>query len=345
MSSEPTVAVVGATGAVGREMLSILAERQFPAGKITALASERSAGEKVSLGDKSITVEELKPESFEGIDIALFSAGGSVSTEFAPIAVEAGTIVIDNSSAFRMDPEVALIVPEVNSQVLQGVLSERPGGLIIANPNCSTIQLVVVLKPIADAAGLKRVVVTTYQAVSGAGKAAMDELWEQTLALFNQNEVKPQKFAHQIAFNCIPHCDVFLDNSYTKEEMKLVNESRKILGDADLRLTSTAVRVPVFNSHSEVVNIETSKKLTAEAAQDLLMRSPGIIVLDNPAQNEYPLARDVSGTDATYVGRIREDESLDTGLNMWIVADNLRKGAALNAVQIAELVLQERFAQ
>jgi len=341
---EPIVAVVGATGAVGREMLNVLTERNFPLGTVRALASKRSAGELVEFGTKSITVEELTPESFDGVDIALFSAGGDISKEFAPHAVEAGAVVIDNSSAFRMDESVPLIVPEVNANVLRERLSNLGAfeGSIIANPNCSTIQLVVVLKPIHERAGLRRVIVSTYQSVSGAGKQGMDELWNQTLALVNQEEPAVTKFDHRIAFNCIPHCDVFLDNGYTKEEMKVLHESRKILGVADLALSCTAVRVPVFSCHSEAVNIETEQALSPEDAKMLLAESPGIILQDDPENAVYPLASDLIGTNATYVGRIRKDESIQNGLNLWIVADNLRKGAALNAVQIAEIVQQER---
>ncbi|MFN8389327.1 MAG: aspartate-semialdehyde dehydrogenase [Bdellovibrionota bacterium] len=343
--SQPRFAVVGATGAVGREMISVLVERGLPLEDIRLLASSRSAGMDVDVDGTSVTVEELKPDSFRGIDIALFSAGGSVSKEFAPHAVEAGTIVIDNSSAFRMDDAIPLVVPEVNGRELREILRKLPKdrGLIIANPNCSTIQLVVVLKPILERAGLKRVVVSTYQSVSGAGQKGLDELWDQSLALFNQQELPIKKFPHQIAFNVIPHIDDFESNGYTKEEMKVVRESRKILSKADLRITATAVRVPVFYSHSESVNIETEKPLSADEVKALLHESPGVIVSDEPSAKTYPLATTAAGTDATYVGRIRKDESVDNGLNMWIVADNIRKGAALNAVQIAEIVMNERY--
>ncbi len=335
------VAVVGASGAVGREMLKVLIERQFPVDELLVLASERSAGEELEFGDQTVTIEELTPESFQGVDIALFSAGGSISAEFGPIAVEAGAIVVDNSSHFRMDEEVPLVVPEVNPDIARAFITELPEGKggIIANPNCSTIQLVVALKPIFDKVGIRRLIVSTYQSVSGAGKVGMDELWNQTLAIFNQEEIVAEKFAHPIAFNCIPHCDVFLENGYTKEEMKIVNETRKILGAPKLAVTCTAVRVPVFAGHSESVNIETEQLLTAADARELLSQSPGIIVLDDPTENVYPTAAELAGTDATYIGRIREDESIENGLNLWIVADNLRKGAALNAVQVAELVL------
>lgn len=339
----PVIAIVGATGAVGREMLSILHERQTPCRDLKLLASEKSAGEIIEFGSASLTVEELNESSFEGVDIALFSAGGCCSEKFAPIAVESGAIVIDNSSFFRMDPAVPLVVPEVNPAEVDSFLATHKGrGGIIANPNCSTVQLVVALKPIQQAAGLKRLIVSTYQSVSGAGRKGMDELWNQTLAVCNQGDVVSEAFSHQIAFNCIPHCDVFLENGYTKEEMKVVHETRKILGLPELPVTCTAVRVPVFLSHGESVNIETERALTAEEAKDLLRSSPGVLVVDDPSDNLYPMAKTAAGSDATFVGRIREDESIENGLNMWIVADNLRKGAALNAVQIAELVIAER---
>jgi len=339
------IAVVGATGAVGREMIAVLCERGFGNENIRLLASSRSAGEEVEVNGSTVVVEELTAASFEGVDIALFSAGGAVSKEFCPIAAKAGAIVIDNSSAWRMDPDIPLVVPEVNASLLREKLRglAEDDGLIISNPNCSTIQLVVALKPILDTAGLKRVVVSTYQSVSGAGQKGMDELWNQSIAIFNQAELPQEKFPHQIAFNCIPHIDEFLENGYTKEEQKVVNESRKILSKPDLRVTATAVRVPVFYGHSESVNIETEKPLSPQAARELLGRSPGVMVVDTPAEKSYPLAIDAAGTDATYVGRIRKDESVENGLNMWIVADNVRKGAALNAVQIAEIVCNERF--
>ncbi len=336
-----TVAVAGATGAVGREMLAVLAEREFPIGHLRALACGRSAGERVSCGEHEVSVEELNPESFAGVDIALFSAGSAISKEYGPIAAARGAVVIDNSSCFRMDEAVPLVVPEVNSDVVASEIAKRDDGegFIIANPNCSTIQLVVVLNPIDKHAGLERVVVSTYQSVSGAGKKGMDELWDQTRGIFSQQTVEPKAFPHQIAFNCLPHIDVFEDDGYTKEETKVIKESRKILGLPELRITATAVRVPVFSCHSESVNIETRSKLSAQDARGLLMESPGIIVIDEPETGKYPLGCELAGTDATYVGRIREDASTANGLNMWIVADNLRKGAALNAVQIAEVVL------
>ncbi len=339
------IAVVGATGAVGREMIAVLCERGFGNENIRLLASKRSAGEEVEVNGNTIVVEELTADSFGGVDIALFSAGGAVSKEFCPIAARAGAFVIDNSSAWRMDPAIPLIVPEVNAALLREKLQALADGdgLIIANPNCSTIQLVVALKPIMDRAGLKRVVVSTYQSVSGAGQKGMDELWNQSLAIFNQAALPQEKFPHQIAFNCIPHIDDFQDNGYTKEELKVVNESRKILGNSELRVTATAVRVPVFYGHSESVNIETDQPLSPEAARELLGSSPGVIVVDDPKDKNYPLAIHAAGTDATYVGRIRRDDSVENGLNMWVVADNVRKGAATNAVQIAEIVISERF--
>jgi len=324
------VAVVGATGAVGREFLAILAERDFPVGELRALASVRSAGSDVEFKGESITVQELTHDSFAGIDIALFSAGAARSKEFAPAAVKAGAVVVDNSSAFRMDPDIPLIVPEVNRHAIP----EQPG--IIANPNCSTIQMVVALKPIHDVAKIKRIVVATYQAVSGAGGAAMEELMEQVKGLATFDVVTPKVFPHQIAFNVIPHIDVFFDSGYTKEEMKMVNETRKIMGDDAIRVSATCVRVPVFRGHSEAVNIETERKLTADQARDLLAYAEGVTVYDHPQDLVYPMPFEASGHDDVLVGRIREDTSVDNGLDLWIVSDNLRKGAALNAIQIAE---------
>ncbi len=331
------VAVVGATGAVGREMVNILAERDFPINKLSLLASSRSAGEQIEFKGKSITVAELKSNSFNGIDLALFSAGGLVSKEFAPLAVKSGTVVVDNSSAFRMDENVPLVVPEVNPHAL----SNHQG--IIANPNCSTIQMAVVLNPIHKESKIKRVVVSTYQAVAGTGKKAMDELWEQSkMALsLEGDKIIPRVYPHQIAFNCLPHIDVFLENGYTKEEMKMVNETKKIMEDDSIGVTATTVRVPVFICHSEAVNIETESKITADRAREILSAASGVMVEDNPAENLYPLVLEASGRDETFVGRIREDESIDCGLNMWVVADNLRKGAALNAVQIAEILAEQ----
>lgn len=331
------VAVVGATGAVGNEMVSILEERNFPVNKLKLLASPRGAGTKIEFRGQAYKVEILDENSFEGIDIGLFSAGGSVSEKFAPIAAKAGCVVIDNTSAFRMDPQVPLVVPEVNAHAISQYRNKN----IIANPNCSTIQMVVVLKPIHDVARIKRVVVSTYQAVSGTGKRAIQELENQVLAIYNQQEIKKEVYPHQIAFNCLPHIDVFFDNGYTKEEMKMVNETKKIMEDDSIRVTATTVRVPVFYGHSESVNIETEKKITANEVREILSKAPGVVVMDNPKKFEYPLPIYAAGRDETFVGRIREDESIPNGINMWIVADNIRKGAALNAIQIAEILVQQ----
>jgi aspartate-semialdehyde dehydrogenase len=331
------VAVVGATGVVGEQMRAVLEEREFPVGELRLLASERSAGQFLPFQQKQIRVEVLTEDSFKDIDIGLFSAGASVSAKYAPIAVQAGAVVVDNTSFFRMDPDVPLVVPEVNANEI-GKYATRG---IIANPNCSTIQMVVALKPIHDAARIKRVVVSTYQSVSGAGRKAMEELSHQVAALFSGKEIEKEKFPHQIAFNCIPHIDAFVENGYTKEEMKMINETRKILNEPLLPVTATTVRVPVFCSHSESVNVETERKLTAQQAKALLREAPGIIVADEPQSDVYPMAIDAVGTDATLVGRIREDDSIANGLNLWVVADNLRKGAALNAVQIAEILIRD----
>ncbi len=337
MSRQYKVAVVGATGAVGQQMVECLEERQFPVSELRLLASERSIGRYLTYKGREIPVDVLTRDSFQGVDIALFSAGGSVSKEFAPLAAAAGAVVVDNSSAWRMDPEVPLVVPEVNPQDI--ALYRNKG--IIANPNCSTIQMVVVLKPLHDAARIKRVVVSTYQAVSGTGQKAVEELAAQVRALFNNQELPRQVYPHRIAFNCFPHIDVFLENGYTKEEMKMVNETRKIMGDDSIRVTATTVRVPVFYGHSESVNIETERKLTPEEARALLSQAPGVKVVDDPANNRYPMPLEAAGQDLTLVGRIREDFSIDNGLNLWIVADNLRKGAATNAVQIAEILIRD----
>jgi aspartate-semialdehyde dehydrogenase len=331
------VAVAGATGAVGNEMVSILEQRNFPVDRLKLLASTRGAGTRMEFKGKSYTVEVMDENSFAGIDVGLFSPGGSVSQKFAPIAGKAGCVVIDNTSAFRMDPDVPLVVPEVNPHAIGQYTKKN----IIANPNCSTIQMVVALKPIHDVAKIKRIVVSTYQSVSGTGKRAIRELESQVLAIYNQQEVKKEVYPHQIAFNCLPHIDVFLDNGYTKEEMKMVNETRKIMEDDSIRVTATTVRVPVFYSHSEAVNIETEKKVTAEEVRKILSRAPGVVVVDNPKLSEYPLAIYATGKDETFVGRIREDESIPNGINLWVVSDNIRKGAALNAVQIAEILIQK----
>ena len=328
------VAVVGATGAVGETMLSILAERQFPVGEIVALASERSAGGEVEFAGRKITVQDLASFDPKGVDIALFSAGGGVSKEYAPKFAAAGAVVIDNSSSFRYDDDVPLVVSEVNPEAAK----HRPRG-IIANPNCSTMQLMPVLAPIHREYGIERINVATYQSVSGAGQSGMEELGKQTAQLLGFQEIEPTKFPMQIAFNLIPHIDEFLDNGFTKEEMKLVWETRKILGDDSIQVNPTAVRVPVFYGHSEAVNIETKKKITTEQARELLATAPGVKVVDERKAGGYPTpVTHASGTDPVYVGRIREDLSHPRGLNMWVVADNIRKGAALNAVQVAELV-------
>ncbi len=333
MSKKPVVAVVGATGAVGREMLKTLEQRKFPAREVIALASARSAGVKIPFKGQELTVQELEADSFKGVDLAIFSAGGATSEKYAPIAVKSGCVVVDNSNAWRMDNDVPLVVPEVNPEALK----KHKG--IIANPNCSTIQMVVVLKPLHDAGTIKRVVVSTYQAVSGSGQKAVEELESQVKGLLAMQEVEPDVYPYQIAFNCLPHIDVFLENDYTREEMKMVNETRKIMGD-DIKVTATTVRVPVFYGHSESVNIETAKKITPQEARAILSQAPGVKVLDNPAEKIYPMAIFAAGEDDTFVGRIREDETIDNGLNMWIVADNIRKGAALNTVQISELLLE-----
>lgn len=329
-----TVAVVGATGAVGTEMIATLEQRDFPVGKLRLFASERSVGKKLQFKGADVAVEELNETCFKGIDIALFSAGAERSKIWAPIAAKSGCVVVDNSSQWRMDPEVPLVVPEVNPHDL----SWHKG--IIANPNCSTIQMVVAMKPIHDAAKIRRVVVTTFQAVSGTGKKAMDELMQQMTDLLNFRSVTCNVYPHQIAFNVLPHIDKFLENGYTKEEMKMVNETKKIMGDDSIRVTATTVRVPVFRGHSESVNIETEKKLSANDVRALLAKAPGITVFDAPEKNVYPMPIDCDGKDDVYVGRIREDASVDNGINLWVVSDNLRKGAALNAVQIAEVLIK-----
>ena len=328
------VAVVGATGAVGNEMIKTLETRKFPIEKLRLFASERSVGKVLEFMDTEIKVEAINEDSFKGIDIALFSAGAERSKIWAPVAAKSGCVVVDNSSQWRMDPEIPLVVPEVNPHDLKW----HKG--IIANPNCSTIQMVVVLKPIHDAAKIKRVVVTTFQAVSGTGQKAIDELLRQTTDLLNFKEIQCNVYPHQIAFNVLPHIDQFLENGYTKEEMKMVNETKKIMGDNSIRLTATTVRVPVFRCHSESLNIETEKKITPNEVRAVLSTAPGVIVYDAPDKNIYPLPIDAAGKDETYVGRIREDDTIENGINLWIVADNLRKGAALNAVQIAEKLIE-----
>src|ERR1700750_157917 len=327
------VAVGGATGNVRREMLNILDERKFPADEVVALASRRSTGVEVSYGDHTLKVKALEHYDFSDVDICLMSAGGSVSKEWSPRIGAAGAVVIDNSSAWRMDPEVPLIVPEVNADAAAGFTKKN----IIANPNCSTAQLVVALKPLHDKATIKRVVVSTYQSVSGAGKDAMDELFRQTRAVFVADPVEIEKFPKQIAFNVIPHIDVFLDDGSTKEEWKMVVETKKIL-DPKIKVTATCVRVPVFVGHSEAINIEFENELSAGDAQRLLREAPGVMLVDKREDGGYVTPVECVGEYATYVSRVREDPTIDTGLSLWCVSDNLRKGAALNAVQIAELL-------
>jgi aspartate-semialdehyde dehydrogenase len=328
------VAVVGATGNVGREMLSILAERRFPADEVVAVASSRSIGKEVSFGDRVLKCKALDHYDFSSTDLCLMSAGGAVSKEWAPRIGAQGCVVIDNSSAWRMDPAVPLVVPEVNADAAKDFAAKN----IIANPNCSTAQLVVALKPLHDRATIKRVVVATYQSVSGAGKEAMDELFAQTRAVFVSDPIEAKKFPKRIAFNVIPHIDVFLDDGSTKEEWKMVVETKKIL-DPKIKLIATCVRVPVFISHSEAVNIEFEKPITADEARDILREAPGCLVIDRREPGGYITPHEAAGEDATYISRIREDPTVENGLALWCVSDNLRKGAALNAVQIAEVLV------
>ena len=340
MSDAINVAVVGATGAVGEAMLAILVERKFPAAKVYALASERSVGKDVRYGNQQLPVEDLAEFDFSKVQIALFSAGGSVSGEYAPKAVAAGCVVIDNTSRFRYEDDIPLIVPEVNPERIADY--KKTG--IIANPNCSTIQMVVALKPIYDAVGIKRINVATYQAVSGAGKRAIEELVRQMTMLLNGRPLDIEGNHKQIAFNVLPQIDVFENNRYTREEMKMVWETQKILGDTDIAVNPTAVRVPVFYGHSEAIHIETGRKITAAEVCELLQDSPGIQLLDGVDTGEYPTAAtEASGTDPVYVGRVREDISHPMGINMWVVADNIRKGAALNSVQIAEILAKNHL--
>ncbi|HEY8950639.1 MAG TPA: aspartate-semialdehyde dehydrogenase [Rhizomicrobium sp.] len=331
------VAVVGATGNVGREMLNVLSERQFPVSEVVALASTRSVGKDIYFGDKALKVKALDYYDFKGTDIVLMSAGGKTSKEWSPKIAAQGALVIDNSSAWRMDREVPLVVPEVNAHALNEI---KKG--IIANPNCSTAQLVVALKPLHDHAKIKRVVVATYQSVSGAGKDGMDELFTQTRAVFVTDPIETKKFTKQIAFNVIPHIDEFLDSGYTKEEWKMMVETQKIL-DPDIQLTATCVRVPVFVGHSEAVDIEFENPITAAKARELLRAAPGVLVVDKHEDGGYITPQEAAGEDATYVSRIRKDPTVDNGLSMWVVSDNLRKGAALNAVQIAESLMNRKL--
>jgi aspartate-semialdehyde dehydrogenase len=335
MADRYNIAVAGATGAVGTVMLKLLEERRFPVASLRPLASERSMGQTISFAGEEIEVGQLSADSFEDIDIALFSAGGDRSREFAPAAAEAGAVVVDNSSAFRMEDNVPLVVPEVNPEDLKW----HEG--IIANPNCSTIQMVVPLKPILDAAGIERIVVTTFQSVSGTGNSAIEELFSQSEAVLESGEVEVSVYPHQIAFNILPQIEHFLENGYTNEEAKMINETRKIFGIPELRVTATCVRVPVFTAHSESVNIQTSQPLSAVEARELLAAAPGVAVVDNPGAGEYPMPLTAEGHDEVFVGRIRADESAENALNFWMVSDNLRKGAATNAVQIAELLISE----
>lgn len=338
MSKKFDIAVLGATGAVGETMLSILAERQFPVASVHALASSRSAGSDVKFGNKLLTTQDASTFDFGAVQVGLFSAGASVSAQYAPEAAAAGCVVIDNTSKFRYDHDVPLVIPEVNPDAIANY--ENRG--IIANPNCSTIQMVVALKPIYDAVGIERINVCTYQAVSGAGKRAIDELAAQTAALLSGKPVDARVHPKQIAFNALPHIDEFQDNGYTKEEMKLVWETQKVLGDDSIRVNATTVRVPVFYGHSEAIHIETREKITAGAARKLLMKAPGVKVLDNRKPGGYPTAvTESAGDDRVFVGRIREDISHPRGLDLWVVADNLRKGAALNSVQIAEHLVKD----
>ncbi len=332
------VAVVGATGNVGREMLNILAEREFPVDEIHAIASRRSLGVEVSFGDRVLKCQDLEQFDFSKVDFCLMSAGSSVSKEWAPKIGRAGAIVIDNSSCWRYEPDIPLVVPEVNAHVLEDWAKDENRRNIIANPNCSTAQLVVVLKPLHDRYGIRRIVVSTYQSVSGAGKAAMDELWNQTKGIYMNDMPEPQNFTKQIAFNVIPHIDVFLDDGYTKEEWKLNAETKKIL-DPDIRVTATAVRVPVFVGHGEAVNIEFEKPVDENEAREILREAPGVLVIDKREPGGYVTPVECVGDFATFVSRIRQDSTVDSGLDLWVVSDNLRKGAALNTVQIAESLI------
>jgi aspartate-semialdehyde dehydrogenase len=340
MTKKYDVAVVGATGVVGESMLEILAERKFPVGNVYALASERSVGKKVDFGNRELVVADLDEFDFSQVQIGLFSAGGSISAEFAPKAAAAGCVVIDNTSHFRYDDDIPLVVPEVNAEAIADYVNRG----IIANPNCSTIQMVVALKPIYDAVGIERINVATYQAVSGAGRSAVEELVRQTSMLLNGRPLEIEGDAKQIAFNAVPHIDSFLDNKYTKEEMKMVWETRKIFADDSILVNPTAVRIPAFYGHSEAVHIETKEKISAEKACELLEEAPGVTLLDGQKTGEYPTAvTDSSGTDPVYVGRVREDISHPRGLNLWVVSDNIRKGAALNSVQIAEILAKNHL--
>lgn len=331
------VVIAGATGVVGNQMATCLKERNFPVKSIRFLASSRSAGQMLEYKGDEVVVEELTESSFKGADIAIFSAGGGTSEKFAPFAAKDGCVVVDNSSAWRMDPEVPLVVPEVNPHAIAKYTNKG----IIANPNCSTIQMVVPLYPLHKTFGIKRIVVSTYQAVSGTGKKAVDELDSQTRAILNFQNFEKKVYPHAIAFNCLPHIDTFMENGYTKEEMKMVNETRKIMEDDTIGVTATTVRVPVFYGHSESINIETKSDISAIEVKTMLEKTPGVKVVDDPQNNIYPLPIEAAGKDWIFVGRIRDDESISNGINMWVVADNIRKGAATNAVQIAEILAKE----
>lgn len=336
--SKIDVAILGATGIVGETMLSILEERKFPIGKLYPLASHRSAGNTVSFKKKSLMVEDVADFDFSKVQIGLFSAGSSVSAQYAPEAADKGCVVIDNTSKFRLDPDVPLVVTEVNPERIQDYEQRN----IIANPNCAVMQMMVAIKPIFDAVGITRINIATYQSVSGTGRRAITELANQTTALLSGQPIETEVYPRQIAFNVLPHCDEFLDNGYTKEEMKIILETQKILGDDTVKVNATSVRVPVFFGHSEAINIETRQKISVEEARAILQQAPGVILMDDPKHGEYPTPiPEIGGVDAVYVGRLREDISHPLGLNMWVVADNVRKGAALNAVQIAEILVNE----
>ena len=340
MSKEYNIAVVGATGNVGREILRILEQRKFPIDNIYPLASSRSKGKKIEFKEKEVVVENLADFDFSKVQIGLFSPGGTVSAEYAPKAAKKGCVVIDNTSHFRMNDEVPLVVPEVNADVLQDFFDDENRSNIISNPNCSTIQMVVALKPIHDVAIINRIVVSTYQSVSGAGKEAMDELWEQTKNIYANKNIEKKKFTKQIAFNAIPHIDSFLENGNTKEEQKMINETKKIL-DPNIRVSATCVRVPVFISHAESINVELDSPMTDGQARELLNKFENISVIDHRKDEGYVTPAEAAGEDKVYISRIRQDDTVDNGLNLWVVSDNLRKGAALNAVQIAEEIVQK----
>ncbi len=340
MSNKFNIAVVGATGNVGREILQILEQREFPIDNIYLLASSRSKGKKIEFKEKEVVVENLADFDFSKVQIGLFSPGGTVSAEYAPKAAKKGCVVIDNTSHFRMNDEVPLVVPEVNADVLQDFFDDENRSNIISNPNCSTIQMVVALKPIHDVAIINRIVVSTYQSVSGAGKEAMDELWEQTKNIYANKNIEKKKFTKQIAFNAIPHIDSFLENGNTKEEQKMINETKKIL-DPNIRVSATCVRVPVFISHAESINVELDSPMTDGQARELLNKFENISVIDHRKDEGYVTPAEAAGEDKVYISRIRQDDTVDNGLNLWVVSDNLRKGAALNAEQIAEEIVQK----